>query len=76
MGITLLVVTGKSGEIVGICQAPPSSGVEAGPYVTIAPASPEYRLHELEVPPEVMEITSPAELARAVARYLRDRSTT
>ena len=30
MGITLLVVTGKSGEIVGICQAPPSSGVEAG----------------------------------------------
>jgi len=70
MGVKLLVVTGKSGKIVGICRTPPPSGVETGPSVRIAPASPGHRLHEVEVPSEVMEIASPKDLAAAVARYL------
>jgi hypothetical protein len=70
MGIKLLVVTGRAGKIVGICRKPSAGGVEAEPSVTIAPASPEHRLHEIEVPAAVLEIGSPAELAAAVARYM------
>ncbi len=70
MGVKLLVVTGKSGKIVGICRTPPPAGVETGPYVRIAPASPGHQLHEVEVPSEVMEISSPKDLVAAVGRYL------
>jgi hypothetical protein len=70
MSVKLHVVTDTSGKIVGICRTPPTSRVETEPYVTIAPASPGHRLHEVEIPSEVLEISSPNDLAAAVARYL------
>ncbi len=70
MRTKLLVLTTKSGEIVGICPAPPSGVAAAGPFVTITPASSEHRLHEIDVPQKVMELASPKELAAAVAKYL------